>query len=318
MQKTLSLLFLSMFLSCLANAELVDRVVAVVNDETVLQSDLQKFSQNLSKQGSVDEMLLMGETQNSLKSSTKGQLDYLINERILDSEIKRQNLSVTVERVEQEIRDIAKRNGVSRNEMLAMVKKQGMSAAEYQDFIKTRIERQSLVEAEITSKIRVSDEDVMAYYARKFPGASTGAYEYTLAHIFFNPKKGGAEAAKERALKVVRKLKAGENFDTLAEQNSEDSNFTTGGTLGTFKSGEFSAEMENAVKDLDVGQTSTVAASRSGYHILKVLGKKVISDPRFDQEKEKIRSVLFEQAFSRHLKNWVAQKREDSFIRINN
>ena len=318
MQKTLSLLFLSMFLSCLANAELVDRVVAVVNDETVLQSDLQKFSQNLSKQGSVDEMLLMGETQNSLKSSSKGQLDYLINERILDSEIKRQNLSVTVERVEQEIRDIAKRNGVSRNEMLAMVKKQGMSAAEYQDFIKTRIERQSLVEAEITSKIRVSDEDVMAYYARKFPGASTGAYEYTLAHIFFNPKKGGVEAAKERALKVVRKLKAGENFDTLAEQNSEDSNFTTGGTLGTFKSGEFSAEMENAVKDLDVGQTSTVAASRSGYHILKVLGKKVISDPRFDQEKEKIRSVLFEQAFSRHLKNWVAQKREDSFIRINN
>lgn len=301
-----------------AHAELVDRVVAVVNDETVLQSDVQKFSQTLSRQGSVDEMLLMGESQSSLRGSSKAQLDYLINERLLDSEIKRQNLSVTVERVEQEIRDIAKRNGVSRNEMINMIKKQGMSASEYQDFIKTRIERQSLVEAEITSKIRVSDEDVMAYYARKNPGASTGAYEYTLAHIFFNPKKGGSESAKDRAIKVLRKLKAGESFETLAEQNSEDTNFTTGGMLGTFKSGEFSTEMETAVKDLEVGQTSIVTPSRSGYHILKVLGKKVISDPKFDQEKEKIRAVLFEQAFARHLKNWVAQKREDSFIRINN
>lgn len=318
MFKRFSLLCFVCSLSFVAQAQLVDRVVAVVNDETVLQSDLNRLSQTLAKPGSADDMLLNGETQASLKNNPKGQLDYLINERLFDSEIKRQNLSVTVERVEQEIRDIAKRNGVSRNEMLAMVKKQGMSASEYQDFIKTRIERQSLVETEITSKIRVSDEDVMAYYARKYPGASTGAYEYTLAHIFFNPKKGGAQAAKERAQKVASKLKAGENFETLAEQNSEDTNFTSGGLLGTFKSGEFSSEMESAVKDLDVGQTSGVAMSRSGFHVLKVLGKKVISDPRFDQEKEKIRGLLFEQAFSRHLKNWLTQKRQDSFIRINN
>jgi peptidyl-prolyl cis-trans isomerase SurA len=235
----------------------------------------------------------------------------------MDSEVKRLNLSVTIERVEQEIRDIAKRNGINRNELIAAVTQQGITVSEYQDFIKSKVERQSLIEAEITSKIRVSDEDVLAQYSRMYPTSSAGTYEYTIAHILFNPKKGGPEAALERAEAVEKKLKAGESFEVLAEQHSEDSNFSAGGVLGTFRAGEFSREMEAAVAKINPGETTGVVHSRGGIHILKLLSKKVVSDAKYEKEKEKIRNQLFEKAFQKQFKNWLDAKREESFIRIN-
>lgn len=309
----------SIFLSqCVCSAEIVDRIVAVVNSEIVTASDLRAFSKKVDQNGMLDDLLLFGEKQASLKGNRQEQLNYLISEKILDSEIKRLNLTVTVERVEQEIRDLAKRNGASRADLMNAVKAQGMSASDYQDFMKSRIERQSLIEQEITSKIRVSDEDVSAQFSRINPNSTAVISEYALAHIVFNPKKGGATAAQERAEAVLKKLKAGESFDILAEQNSEDPNFTTGGILGTFKTGEFNRELEAAVSGLNAGEISSVIQTKAGFQIFKVLSKRLTADPKLEKEKEKIRSLLFEQAFQKHFKNWLETKREESFVKINN
>jgi peptidyl-prolyl cis-trans isomerase SurA len=283
----------------------------------ILQSDDVSLLQKLSKPGAFDEMLLMGNAPQDLQKSADKRLEYLILERLLDSEVKRLNFSITVERVEQEIRDRAKMNGMSRNEMMAAIKAQGVSASEYQDFLKTRIERQSLIESEISNKVRVSDDEVLGAYMRSNPKTDTGVFEYQLAHIFFNPKKGSPEAAQKRALEVYSKLKAGGEFDLLAEQNSEDSNFTAGGALGTFKAGEFSKEFESAVQNLNVGDYSAPVASRSGVHILRVLNKKLVTDPKFEEQKERIRASLSEKAFRRHFETWLQTKRDESFVRIN-
>ncbi len=298
-------------------AEIVDRVVAVVNNEIVTQSDVRAFNKKLENNGMIDDLLLFGQKSDSLKNNSAAELNYLINEKILDSEVKRLNLSVTVERVEQEIREVAKKNNVSRLELMNAIKAQGMSASDYQDFIKTRIERQSLIEQEITSKIRVSDEDVQAQYVRINPATGAGIFEYTLAHMLFNSKKGGAQAGKERAQAVLKKIRSGESFEALAERNSEDPNFSSGGVLGTFKAGEISPEMEHAVESLADGQVSEVIASKGGFQIIKMLGKKMVTDPKFEKEKEKIRGQLFEKAFQKHFKNWIDGKRDESFIRIN-
>ena len=201
------------------------------------------------------------------------------------SEIKRLNHNVTMERVDQEIRDMAKKNNVSVNEIMAAFKAQGISTSEYQVFLKEKIEKQALIESEIISKLRISDDDALAEYLKKNPENKSSVNEFTISHIFFNPKKGGAEAALSRAQAIVTKLRAGENFETLAEQNSEDSNFTSGGLLGTFKSGEFLKELEASIQDLGPGQTSPVVKSRMGFHIVKLLNKKLTTDPKFEKEK---------------------------------
>lgn len=301
----------------ISSAQVLDRIIAVVNDEIILASDEAELLKRLKQPGSIDDILLLGQSQDDLSKDQKKRMDYLVLEKLFESEIKRLNLSVTIERVEQEIRDIARRNGISRNEMLSALRAQGVSTSEYQDFVKTKIERQSLIEAEIASKIRISDEEVLGHYLRNNPNNESTVYEYQLAHIFFNPRKGGPQAALQRAEQVYAKAQSGEAFDKLAEQNSEDSNFTAGGLLGNFKAGEMSKEFEQAVHNLGIGQISKPVSSRAGIHILRVLNKKVVADPRFEQQKERLRATLAEQAFKRHLENWIQVKRDDSFIRIN-
>lgn len=300
-----------------SRSEIVEKIVAIVNNEIITETDLRSFSNKLEKTEFIDDLLLFGKTTTDLKKSKSDQLDYLINERLLQSEVKRLNLSVTIERVEQEIRDIGRKNGMNRTDLLATIKQQGLSVSEYQDFVKNRVERQSLIEAEITSKIRVTDEDVMAQYGRLYPNSTTGVYEYSISHILINPKKGGLEASLERANNVVKKLKAGESFEVLAEQHSEDPNFATGGVLGTFKAGEFAKEMEDAVSKINPGETTDVVKSKGGLHIIKLLSKKIVADPRYEREKEKIRNVLFEKSFQKNFKTWLESKKDDSFIKIN-
>lgn len=309
----ISMVFISLF----AQAEIVDRVVAVVNSEIVTESDLRAFNRKVDQSGMIDDLLLFGQNASVLKNNRNVQLTYLISERILDSEIKRLNLAVTLERVEQEIRDIAKRNGASRADLLNAIKAQGMNTSDYQDFIKTRIERQALIEQEISSKIRVSDEDVMNQFNKMNPNSEAGIPEFTLSHIVFNSKKGGPEAAQKRAEAALTRLRGGDSFETVAEQTSEDPNFANGGLLGTFKAGEFNREMEMAIQGLAAGEVSKVLPTRGGFHIVKVLSRRMISDPRYDAAKEKIRGQLFEAAFQKHFKSWLDTKREESFVRIN-
>lgn len=312
-------LLLSFFLLVpfVAHAEVVERIVAIVNNEIILESDFKELQHKMKTPALLDDSLHMGKSAEDLKKDRKVQLDYLINEKIMQSEIKRLNHSVTMERVDQEIKDMAKKNNVSVAEILAAFKAQGISTSEYQNFLKEKIEKQSLIESEIISKLRISDDDALAEYLKKNPENKSSVNEFTIAHIFFNPKKGGPEAALKRAQVVQDKLRQGKTFETLAEQNSEDPNFTTGGLLGTFKSGEFMKEVEDSIQNLNPGQTTGLVKSRMGYHIVKLLGKKLTTDPKFEREKERIKSGLFEQNFKRQMKNWLQSKREEAFIRIN-
>ncbi|MBK9324680.1 MAG: peptidylprolyl isomerase [Bdellovibrionaceae bacterium] len=300
------------------NAETVERIVAIVNSEIILESDFAALQQMFKTPAMIDESLIpSGKTADILRKERGVQLDYLINEKILQSEITRLNHSVTAERVEQEIKEMAKKNGVSVAEVLAAFKAQGISTSEYQSFLKGKIEKQALIESEVVSKLRISDDEALAEYLKSAPDRKTTVNEFTVAHIFFNPKKGGAEAANRRAESVLQKLTAGASFEALAEQNSEDPNYSTGGLLGTFKSGEFLSEIEASIQNLNAGQTTSVIKSRMGFHIVRLLNKKLTSDPKFEKEKEKIKASLFEQNFKRQLKSWLLSKREDAFIRIN-
>lgn len=311
----LSLLLMSLY-SFGANV-LIEKTVATVNNEPILQSDLNQLDQRLAKASMIDDLLLLDQTTDTLKKNKAAQLQFLINEKILDSEVKRHNLTVTTDRVDQEVRDIAKRNNMSKEDLYKNIQMQGISIPDYQAFMKMRIERQSVVEQEVTSKIRLSEDDILAFYANESGKKNIKIVEYTLSHIFFSPQKGSASEALERAKKVLEQIKRGSSFDSLLSKNTEEPNSSANGFLGTFKSGEFSPEMERAVRDLNEGETSDIVRSRSGYHIIKVTNKKLVVDPEFEKTKEKYRGILFEKVFKRQFKAWLDLKREESTIKIN-
>lgn len=311
------LLVLLLIISAAAHARVVDKIVAIVNDHPITLSEVEKFRRKLQSGGLVDDALLKLTDAQSLQKDRNALLNHIIDERLIDTEVKRRNMEVTIERVEQEIRNIAKGNGISRQQLQAALQAKGVTMSQYQDFIKTSLERQSIIEREVTSRIRISDEDISSYYLAKKGPSGAQIFEYTLSHILFSPKNGGDSGALSRARAVEEKLKSGQSFDKLAEQFSEDPNFTKGGSLGTFKAGEMIKEIEDAVRRSSPGEFTPIIKTSLGYQIIKINKRTLISDPKLEEEREGIRNVLYADAFKRQFRLWLNQRRDDSFIKIN-
>ncbi len=296
----------------------IDKIVAIVNDRPITLSDVESFKRRLKTGGLVDDALLKLTNSDALTKDPQALLNHLIDESLVDSEVKKKNMEVTIERVEQEIRKIAKGNGITRQQLVEALRAKGVPLSEYQDFIKTSLERQTLIEREVTSRIRISDEDISSHYLKESGGKGVGnLFEYTLSHIFFSAKKGGDKAALGRAQAVYKRIQSGELFEQLAEQQSEDPNFEKGGTLGTFKANEMSKALEAAVRKVTVGKVTPPVKTADGFHLVKVNKRVLISNPMIEEEKERIRNVLYADAFKQQFRLWLNQRRDDAFIKIN-
>ena len=306
------------FLPASVRAEIVERIVAIVNDDIITLSDLNKYAERLKSGGLVDDMLIPDDaTRELLLKDREKLLQKVIEERVIDSEVKKQNMSVPIEKVESEIRSIAKKNNVSRDELKAALLERGISFSHYQDFIKTGLERQSLVERAITSRIKISEDDVMSAFTSQHGVSSEQAFEFTISHILFVEQKGGSAAAKGRAEKAYQKLRAGAEFERLAADSSEDPRFEQGGLIGVFKTGELQKNLENTIAKLSAGEFSGVLPTPGGFHLVKLNKKKMIADPRTEKDREKIRGQLYERAYKNQFRSWLEQLRQDAFVRIN-
>ncbi|MCC6278229.1 MAG: peptidylprolyl isomerase [Oligoflexia bacterium] len=299
----------------MVRADVVESIVAIVNSSIITKIDMDRFREKLRKGSIVDD--LFGNDQAVLLKDDKVLLKQMIDEKVVDDEVKKQNLTVTIERVEQEINSIQAKNRISRDYLKAALKKGGTSFSEYQAFIKKRLERQSVIERAVTSKIKISEEDVAAAYEAKYKHLSATSFEYRVAHILFREGKRKDEEQQSRAREVYQKLKVGGDFDSLAAQFSEDPGFNEGGLLGTFRLGETLKPLEDAFKTLAPGEFSQPTKSKLGWHIVKLLDRRVVSDPEFEKRRDELRGDLYQRAFVKQFQFWLDQKRQESFIRIN-
>lgn len=311
--------FFSIFLFFSSHAlskDLVDKVAATVNDEVVLLSELQSLPSRLSKPGGVDELLLLGQSMESFKKDRASQLNFLIREKLVQSEIKRLGYSISDERVEAEVAALARKNNATPAEFSAYLASQGYTLEEFKRLQKTKVERQQFFEREIVTKLRISDEDAYSVYKSKNPDSRQTLSEFTIAQIFFSLKKGGADSARARADKAFSRLSSGELFESLANQLDETPGSNKNGVLGSFKSGEFIPQLESAIAGLTVGATSEVLRGPNGFHIIKLLDRKSVLDPNFIRVKEAIKASLVQQNFERQLKNWFEIKKLQATIKI--
>lgn len=310
--------FLFLVFTFNANAEVVEKIVAIVNDSIITLSDIDAFRQKVKSDGLVDSAIMKSKNPKDLIKDNNAIVNHLIDERVIDSEIRKLGIAVTIEKVEEEIRSVTARNGLNREQLKSALSGRGIAFSDYQDFIKTSLERQSLIDREVSSKIKISEDDISNYYLSKNKGASGQVFEYKLAHILIQDNESSGVPAKKRMLNVMNKLDAGkESFEKLASQYSEDPNFSQGGLLGSFKAGEMIKEFETGIAGLEMGQTSGVIKTRFGYHVIKVLKKTLVSDPAMESQKGQIYSVLYADAFNRQFRKWLDRKREEAFVKIN-
>jgi peptidyl-prolyl cis-trans isomerase SurA len=312
----MKILILSLVLGfCLSVfGENIDRIIAVVNGEILTKSDLDGFKKRVKKESLLDD--LFDVDYKKLLGNKKQLVDHLIDQKIVDSEIRRLKLNVSPSRIDAEIKKIAANLGVGVSGLKKRLKQDNIAFDDYKEFIKRRLERQSLIQREITSKIRISDDEVKSFYAKNSQNKDTDVFEYSLSHILIKAEDNKA-AALERANMVVSKIKNGMDFSKAASQYTEDPNFSSGGYLGTFKSGEFLPAFENAVRNIDEGQVAKPVLVGSNYIILRLNKKQIVENPEFLQLKERIRAQLQQLAFKKQFQFWLSQKRSEADIKIN-
>ena len=149
-------------------AKIVEGIIAIVNEDIITLSDLKNYRDGLKQGLPVDDLLINPRDIPDVASDRKKLIDLMINEKVLESEVKRQDLEVTIERVEQEIQKISQQRDISRDQLKQALQLQGIRFSDYQHIIKTRIERQSLVQRAITSKIKITDEAIKIIKLYKF------------------------------------------------------------------------------------------------------------------------------------------------------
>ena len=317
----LSIVFVFWFGISLCHAKVVERVEAVVNDKAILLSDVKEFDRNFKTGVLVFEELLQIRDRDKLKKDWREKIRYLIDEKIIDFEVQRKNFQVTEEGAERELRKMIKARGVSRAQLKEFVESHGIDFVQYREFIRLNLGRKQLIEQEIISKIKISDEEISSYYITNMGHGSGQVFEYRLAHIFFSSDsdKGGSSEAQARARSVYKMLKENKDVDfiEMASKYSEDPDFSNEGLLGSFKSGELQSSFEEAVKDLAEGDFSDIVKGHTGYHIIQLTKKTLVEDPNLRREKPRIREILMGRAFEKNFANWMKKKRGESFIKIN-
>jgi peptidyl-prolyl cis-trans isomerase SurA len=309
----IALIFAAGLLSSPAHGRLLEKVYGVVNGEIITLSEIKGYQQKLKDGGFLNDLLFSDpETRERASNDRDFLLKLLIDEKIIDFEVKQNGLLITEERVTKEISTIAERQSLTVPQLKRTLRDQGVDYLEYRDFVKKSVERRQLVEKEITSKIKISEQDIISHYLAKNRKSKSQIFEYNIAHILLKPSD------KNKASELVEKITSGASFEALVKTNSiDDDTKNSNGVFGTFKSGEMIESIEKAISGLEIGQTSEVVQTPMGLHIFKVLDRKLVEDPEIEKQKQVIYQQLFAKAFKEQLDFWLLQKRKDAIIQIN-
>ena len=248
---------------------LLDRVIAIVNDEALTQFDV-----NQQKRAVLEQMKAQKVTPPAPDVLEKQLLDRLITERVLMQVAKETGVRVDDTQVERTIARIAQDNKLSAGDFRKAVEKEGMPFSKYREDVRNEIMVQRLRDREVEGRVSVSDAEVDHFLATVASQAG-GDVEYRLSHVLvLVPEQASPdqiEARLRRAEEALRQIRAGADFGQVAAGFSDAPDALQGGTLGWRAPARLPTVFADPVRGLKPGEVSGLLRSASGFHIVKLL-----------------------------------------------
>ncbi|MEL7448814.1 MAG: peptidylprolyl isomerase SurA [Pseudomonadota bacterium] len=246
---------------------LLDRVVAIVNDGVVLQSELD------SQYDVITAQLRAQNTQLPPEDVIRKQiLERLIVSRIQLQRAERIGIRISDDMVNIAIARIAERNGVALSELPQVMAAQGLSYARYREQMRQDIIIDKLRETEVDARVPVSRREVEQLIARQNEARSD--VEFEISHILVampnNATPEELATTEAEAQDIYERLMSGEDFARLAVSYSAGQQALSGGKLGWRKVTELPTLFVDQVMDMDAGEISQPIRSGSGFHIVRV------------------------------------------------
>ncbi|KGO33762.1 hypothetical protein JT06_12490 [Desulfobulbus sp. Tol-SR] len=305
-------------------AELLDRVVAVVNDDVITLSELEKEGERFYRDISAKTPATsLAET---LQQAREHVLDRIIERRLITQKAKAGNISVSDAEVDAAFEQMLDQSRLSKPELLAKLKEDGLTETAYRENLRDQVLQSKLVNADVRSKVVITDEEILDYYNSQSTTRVSGG-GYYLLQIGISWKKGQdtppetVEADKSKARKEAEKVlelaRDGEDFKELARKYSSMPSAADGGDIGVFQLDEMAPDMQQAVKELKPDEISDIIETPEGYQFFKLLnsddGTIAVKTPP-DEVKEEIRNSLYDQRLKKAYDEWLNNLKNEAYI----
>ncbi|MGB4075564.1 peptidylprolyl isomerase [Pseudomonas sp.] len=268
------LLLGALFLGTAAQAEVqsLNRVVAIVDNDVVMQSQLdarlREVQQTIAQRGAAlpPEHVLSQQV-----------LERLIIENIQLQIGERSGIRITDEELNQAIGTIAQRNGMSIEQFRAALAKDGLSYTDARDQVRREMIISRVRQRRVAERIQVTDQEVQNFLASDM-GKMQLSEEFRLANILIPVSEAASpediQAADRRARELYQQLQQGADFQQLAIASSASETALEGGEMGWRKAGQLPPPFDAMISALPVGQVTEPMRTPGGFIMIKLLEKR--------------------------------------------
>ena len=260
--KILSLLLITVIASQSAKAELLDRIVAVVNNDIILQSEFEsEISTVIARLESQDQQLP------PRVQIAQQVLEQLIVKKIQSQRARQAGLRIPDQMINQTLASIAQRNGTSINDLPAALEADGVDYASFREEIREQLTIQQLSQRELSGDIRVSESEIDRLISR---GGNDKEYriKQILIAVDQNATQELIDLKKEQVEKIRGRILTGEDFSKLAIAYSNGTKSLEGGDLGWRSLAQMPSIFSDRVRSMEKNDISEVIRSASGFHIM--------------------------------------------------
>lgn len=236
-----------------------------------------------------------------IEAGGESTLQSMITTELVDQEAKKANVTVTDEDINTELEDLKAQFGgeVAFN---AALSQSSMTVDDLKKQMPLQVKLRKILEPQVT----VTDDEIKEYYDTN-KATFSEEEQVRASHILVE--------TKEEADAILKQLKEGADFATLAKEKSSDTGSKdNGGDLDFFKRGDMVAEFSDVAFKLKVGETSDAVKSDYGYHIIKVTDHKDAKDYTLEEKKDEIRKTLVSQKVSTLSSTWLSETTEKAKI----
>ena len=303
-----------LILCCLpgvSSAELVDRILAVVNNDIVTLSEFNKTYAKLAMQIRASDYA--PEQQRELLSNLNTQvLDTLIKETLTEQQAKTFQIEIEDKEIDDAVNDIKDRHHYTADEFERILQMQGSSIKEYREHIRKQKIQSQLVGIMVQSKVVITDDDVKAYYDSHMEQYEPKTTYYLRTII----KRLASDQTRLEMDEALAAFEAGTPFEEVAKKYAEPPFNESGGLLGSYTLDQLSLQIQGAIKDLQIGTCSSVLKTDQGLQILYVENITQEGGQTLEEASTDIRKLLYQTKMEQRYHAWIDDLKEKSHIKL--
>ena len=296
---------LSFFLPTLSHCEVVDRVIAIVNDDIITLKELEKHV-HVEKQG---KFVSVNEYFRNIQLREK--IDTFIELLLIKQQAKKLKIEISDKEVENVIEGIKKQHLITEVELKEQLKKENIAYKDFYEGIRMNILRNKVLTRVISPEVLVTENNLKEYYSKH-----TEEYreeEYKLQQIFISNQRKDAQQKVQAAYKL---LQEGKTFEAVAKDFSDDPSGSQGGDIGFVKKEELIPELRQGLNMIVPGMYTHVLMTPYGLHILKLIEIKKGGTITFETLKDKIHERIVQEESEKRYKEYIDKLRKSSYIEV--